>query len=759
MARAFVHHNLGLVCSERGEAAEALAEFRRAATLDPAFGPARLLAGASLLALERPGDAIPELERAVDLMPREVLAHLRLADAYERMNDVPHLVDTYRVIVALAPGDAEYAYRLGRAYLKLSEWSLERARHRRKPKPESQSAEDALRVPAGVANRAEIDAAIQARAWDRAERLLAAEIEGAPRSADLLTLIARIFMLDRKPLNAAVAIKKAEAIGPIDNRTRLSLALAYISLGRGDWARPELERLAASDDSQVLYPCWLARIDYDDGRYAAAIERLKAVLARDPAFMRAYDNLGLCYGGPASARTRDPPLPRCDPLESSRRGQVIVAAAEPGRPAASTRRAHGSRRVVARRPSTTTAASRARTTSWDCSWNSAATDRARHKRSNGRRHWIPRTQSLTTSSRVCFVCRAARKRRIAPSPRSGGRAAGLEDSERRRHGGAAANGAVGITATGGGGRASGGRRADGGAARRARACRVRAARLQADARLSGARARPGAAERRRPLLLRSGLHRAEPRTRGLRVAEDRRLAGTRQSIHELRPRRGRHCIDTNRPRRCRTSRPTRGCGRTIHAAASPWVSARFTSSQLEEARGDLEQATRHPDTAAGAHYFLGRIARQLNDLATARRELDACLQAQPAHADAWAELGLVQTREGQYAEAERSLARALAIDADHYAATLNLAALYGRMKRSEARGAKRRGLRRSRETCRRGAGLSAPHPGGALMPQAVVALVLTLCMLGGVTPLRQVDTRSLVAGARAHMQRAEWNSA
>jgi predicted Zn-dependent protease len=70
----------------------------------------------------------------------------------------------------------------------------------------------------------------------------------------------------------------------------------------------------------------------------------------------------------------------------------------------------------------------------------------------------------------------------------------------------------------------------------------------------------------------------------------------------------------------------------------------------------------------------------LNDLATARRELDACLQAQPAHADAWAELGLVQTREGQYAEAERSLAKALAIDADHYAATLNLAALYGRMK-------------------------------------------------------------------------------
>ena len=46
-----------------------------------------------------------------------------------------------------------------------------------------------------------------------------------------------------------------------------------------------------------------------------------------------------------------------------------------------------------------------------------------------------------------------------------------------------------------------------------------------------------------------------------------------------------------------------------------------------------------------------------------------------------------------------------------------------------------------------------------MIPQAIGALVLTLCMLDGVTPLPQVDTRRLVATARAHMQRAEWNSA
>jgi tetratricopeptide (TPR) repeat protein len=45
----------------------------------------------------------------------------------------------------------------------------------------------------------------------------------------------------------------------------------------------------------VLYPYWLGRLDYDDGHYVAAIERLRAVVARQPSFVRAHDNLGLCY--------------------------------------------------------------------------------------------------------------------------------------------------------------------------------------------------------------------------------------------------------------------------------------------------------------------------------------------------------------------------------------------------------------------------------------------------------------------------------
>ena len=141
----------------------------------------------------------------------------------------------------------------------------------------------------------ELQQALTSRNYERAERLLADAIARSPASQSLLVQIASVFMLDRKPFNAAIALKKAEALGPLDNPTRLQLALAYIAMKRGDWARPELERLASEDPPNVVPVYWLARLDYDAGRYASAIQRLQRVVAREPALVRAHDNLGLCY--------------------------------------------------------------------------------------------------------------------------------------------------------------------------------------------------------------------------------------------------------------------------------------------------------------------------------------------------------------------------------------------------------------------------------------------------------------------------------
>ena len=127
--------------------------------------------------------------------------------------------------------------------------------------------------------------------------------------------------------------------------------------------------------------------------------------------------------------------------------------------------------------------------------------------------------------------------------------------------------------------------------------------------------------------------------------------------------------------------------------------ARFYSNDFAGAERDLAPIAERPVTAAGANYFLARIARQAGRSDEARKYVDRSIQAVPRYADAWAELGLLQTRAGQFEEAEASLQKALSLDARNYQATVNLTALYQRTRdpRREEQAARLAALQKQRE--------------------------------------------------------------
>jgi len=152
-------------------------------------------------------------------------------------------------------------------------------------------------LPLDAEKRATLEGALKARQYKQAEDLLVKEIDRDPKSCPLLTLLARVFFLDGKYLNCAIAMKKADAVSPLKDPERFTLALAYIILNHRDWARPELEKLAAADPASPLYPYWLGRIDYDGRQYRAAVVKFQKALEVNPDFMKAYDNLGLSYEG------------------------------------------------------------------------------------------------------------------------------------------------------------------------------------------------------------------------------------------------------------------------------------------------------------------------------------------------------------------------------------------------------------------------------------------------------------------------------
>ena len=147
-------------------------------------------------------------------------------------------------------------------------------------------------------SRLELESALKHRDFKRAETILVQEAERDPKSvraAKLLRTAGGVFFLDGQYMNAVVAWKKAEAIAPLDDRSRFTLAMADIKLNKRDWARTELDKLVAEKPREPLYLYWLARLDYDARNYSSAISRLKTVIELDPNMARAYDSLGLCY--------------------------------------------------------------------------------------------------------------------------------------------------------------------------------------------------------------------------------------------------------------------------------------------------------------------------------------------------------------------------------------------------------------------------------------------------------------------------------
>ncbi len=104
--------------------------------------------------------------------------------------------------------------------------------------------------------------------------------------------------------------------------------------------------------------------------------------------------------------------------------------------------------------------------------------------------------------------------------------------------------------------------------------------------------------------------------------------------------------------------------------------ARFYLADYEAAAKDLRAVADKPETAPGAHYLLGRIAKLQDNLPEAETQLKQAIAADPRFADALAELGLLHVRLRQYDDARGELDRAYAIEPDNFRVNANLLILY-----------------------------------------------------------------------------------
>ena len=142
-----------------------------------------------------------------------------------------------------------------------------------------------------------LQAAIAAGNWSDAEGILFEAAASNPESAILLRALGIAHYQAGRYFSAGAALKRSDALEPLDPEARFLLAGSFIRIERRHWARAELERLVARDGASGSHRLALARVYYDQGRFAAALLELDGILAGAPSWAEAHDVRGQSLEG------------------------------------------------------------------------------------------------------------------------------------------------------------------------------------------------------------------------------------------------------------------------------------------------------------------------------------------------------------------------------------------------------------------------------------------------------------------------------
>jgi tetratricopeptide (TPR) repeat protein len=138
---------------------------------------------------------------------------------------------------------------------------------------------------------------IDARQLDSAEKIIVAEMMTAPRDADWITLLAQVRLGQNRTQEALKLLEDADQLAGITAARAMLISLAESQAGRMDLAEPPLRTAIRLDPFNASAHYFLGRLLYTDNRFDEAIEESNKAITLAPGFVRAYENLGLCYEG------------------------------------------------------------------------------------------------------------------------------------------------------------------------------------------------------------------------------------------------------------------------------------------------------------------------------------------------------------------------------------------------------------------------------------------------------------------------------
>ncbi len=152
-------------------------------------------------------------------------------------------------------------------------------------------------APSASDKMSEAKGLIDARQLDGAEKIIVAEMMTAPRDADWITLLAQVRLGQNRTQEALQLLQNADQLAGITAPRAMLISLAESQAGHMDLAEPPLRTAIRLDPFNASAHYFLGRLLYTDNRFDESIEETNKAIALAPGFVRAYENLGLCYEG------------------------------------------------------------------------------------------------------------------------------------------------------------------------------------------------------------------------------------------------------------------------------------------------------------------------------------------------------------------------------------------------------------------------------------------------------------------------------
>jgi len=302
---ALPHFELGFAYSGLKKSAEAIAEYRRAITLDPKLTPAQLNLGLELLDSD-PASAADSFRRAAELLPGQSRPLYLLGQALERGGKRSEAIQQYHAALSITPKDDAILFALSRALLADGQFAPAETNFRQllELKPDSAQAQLGLaesllsqqktaaaaeslgdylqKVPDDTHARFELAVALESlnRFDDSLHELDQLDQRAAPAS-DSLKLRGGIYIQQKKWSDADASLQKAVAASPGDPQLHLWLGQAKMESHDFAAAEKELRRSlelspGSSDALRQLVPVY-----YLSGQYEQTISTLDALAKRE----------------------------------------------------------------------------------------------------------------------------------------------------------------------------------------------------------------------------------------------------------------------------------------------------------------------------------------------------------------------------------------------------------------------------------------------------------------------------------------------